>query len=93
MMYIMAIYVFYKGKWIIKGDLSIYTRTVSNYDDCRLLHLPSVRLSLAIKWNTPGNPNAHHDVMPCAPNKIPDFSHGVSYTLYCHCEYLMWKII
>lgn len=71
--------VLFEGKWIVQGDLSIFTRTVSNYGDCRLLHLPNVRLSLGIAWKTLGNPNAHHDVMPCAPEKVPDFSHGVSY--------------
>jgi len=29
---------------------------------------------IELEWLCLGNPNAHHDVMPCAPEKIPEFS-------------------
>ena len=28
----------------LQGDLDIYSKTASKYDDCRLLHLPNIRL-------------------------------------------------
>lgn len=36
------------GKIIIKGDLDVYVRTASKYDDCRLLHLPNVKVIIEI---------------------------------------------
>jgi len=29
---------------------------------------------IELDWLCLGNPNAHHDVMPCAPEKLPEFS-------------------
>jgi len=29
--------------------------------------------SIELDWLCLGNPTAHHDVMPCAPEKIPEF--------------------
>ncbi|XP_052800693.1 protein hobbit-like [Mya arenaria] len=61
-------------KFLLKGDLDIYARTASKYDDCKLLHLPNLKFCAKIDWLSLGDPNDHHLVMPCAPDKVPDYS-------------------
>ncbi|KAG5341355.1 K0100 protein, partial [Acromyrmex heyeri] len=63
-----------QGKIIIKGDLDVYVRTASKYDDCRLLHLPNVRLSIKLAWVCLGDPRDHHAAIPCAPDRLPEYS-------------------
>ncbi|XP_014209605.1 protein KIAA0100 [Copidosoma floridanum] len=62
------------GKIIVKGDLDVYVRTASKYDDCRLLHLPNVRLSIKLAWFCLGDPRDHHVAIPCAPDKLPEYT-------------------
>lgn len=62
------------GKIIFEGDLNVYVRTASKYDDCRMLYLPSVRLTFKITWICLGDGNDHHGVTPCAPDKLPEYS-------------------
>lgn len=35
---------FSTGRFVLKGNLDVYVRTASKYDDCRLLHFPSLKL-------------------------------------------------
>lgn len=63
-----------QGKIIIKGDLDVYVRTASKYDDCRLLHLPNVRLGIKLAWVCLGDPRDHHAAVPCAPDRLPEYS-------------------
>lgn len=62
------------AKIVTKGDLNIYVRTASKYDDCRLLHMPKLKLLFKLEWQCLGHPNDHYTVMPCAPDKIPEYS-------------------
>ncbi|CAH1098513.1 unnamed protein product [Psylliodes chrysocephalus] len=62
------------AKFVYKGDLNVYVRTASKYDDVQLLKLPNLKLILGIQWVCLGNPNDHHSVVQCAPDKVPEYS-------------------
>ncbi|CAG9812625.1 unnamed protein product [Phaedon cochleariae] len=62
------------AKFVYKGDLNIFVRTASKYDDVQLLKMPNVKLVLGIQWVCLGNPNDHHSVVQCAPDKVPEYS-------------------
>lgn len=62
------------AKFVYKGDLNIYVRTASKYDDVQLLKIPNLKLILNMEWVCLGNPNDHHNVIYCAPDKIPEYS-------------------
>lgn len=77
---------FFTGKILFEGDLNIYVRTASKYDDCRMLHLPSVRLTFKLNWISLGDSNDHHAIIPCAPDKLPEYSSNQ--VKFCSLSYL-----
>uniref|UniRef100_A0A1B0GN73 FMP27/BLTP2/Hobbit GFWDK motif-containing RBG unit domain-containing protein n=1 Tax=Phlebotomus papatasi TaxID=29031 RepID=A0A1B0GN73_PHLPP len=62
------------AKVMFKGELNVSVRTASRYDDCRLLHFPNLKLTFKLHWICLANPNDHHSVIPCAPDKLPEYS-------------------
>ncbi|XP_048519501.1 protein KIAA0100 isoform X2 [Dendroctonus ponderosae] len=62
------------AKIVFKGDLNIFVRTASKYDDVQLLKLPNLNLILGFHWVCLADPNDHHNVIYCAPDKIPEYS-------------------
>jgi len=70
---------FFPAKFIFKGHLKVLVRTASKYDDVCLLNLPNLKLSIKLKWSCLGDPNDHYSVMPCAPDKLPEYSSNQVY--------------
>ncbi|XP_022101959.1 protein KIAA0100-like isoform X3 [Acanthaster planci] len=68
--------------FLVKGDLDVYVRTASKYDDVRFMHLPNFRLEIGIAWLCFGDPDDHHSVLPCAPDKVPDHSRNEKHDSY-----------
>ncbi|KAG5900629.1 hypothetical protein JTB14_005906 [Gonioctena quinquepunctata] len=62
------------ARFVYKGDLNIFVRTASKYDDVQLLKMPNLKLVLGINWVCLGHPNDHHSVIQCAPDKVPEYS-------------------
>jgi hypothetical protein len=58
------------------GGVDVYVRTATKYDECQILHVPKAVFQANLKWVCRGPPNAHHNVMPCMPEKVPALSSG-----------------
>lgn len=39
-----------------------------------MLDLPNLKLTMELEWICLGEPNDHHSVMPCAADKVPEYS-------------------
>lgn len=70
------------GKIKIKGNFDVLLHTASKYDECRFVHIPNFDVTTTLDWNCLGNPFDHHSIMPCAPDKVPDYSSHLSHDSY-----------
>lgn len=70
------------GKIKIKGDFDALLHTASKYDECRFVHIPNLDVTAILDWNCLGNQHDHYSIMPCAPDKVPDYSSHHSHDSY-----------
>ncbi|XP_075969988.1 bridge-like lipid transfer protein family member hobbit isoform X2 [Anticarsia gemmatalis] len=70
------------GKLGFLGTLDVYVRTASKYDDCRVLRVPALRLSVKLGWQCVADPRDHHAVAPCAPTRLPEYSSNQEHDSY-----------
>ena len=57
---------------ILEGAVQLFVHTASKYDSCQILNFPHAKATLNLNWFCGGkDPNRHHYVVRCAPDKIP----------------------
>lgn len=69
-----SILVWQIGKITMFGNLDLFVHTESKYDERRIVHIPNVRINVDLNWICLGNQFDHYSVMPCAANKVPEYS-------------------
>lgn len=70
------------GRIKIKGDFDALLHTASKYDECKFVHIPNLDVTVILDWNCLGNSHDHYSIMPCAPDKVPDYSSHHSHDSY-----------
>ncbi|XP_028158685.1 protein KIAA0100-like, partial [Ostrinia furnacalis] len=70
------------GKLGFLGELNVFVRTASKYDDCRVLRVPALRLCAKLGWQCVGDPRDHHAQAPCAPTRLPEYSSNQEHDSY-----------
>ena len=74
MVFIKSIIEWTTSKINIKGLIDMTIHTASKYDDRRIIHLPHLDACVYLNWDCLGNQYDHHSVMPCAQDKVPEYS-------------------
>jgi len=69
-----SILVWQIGKITVFGNWDLFVHTESKYDERRIVHIPSVKINIDLNWICLGNQFDHYSVMPCAANKVPEYS-------------------
>ena len=69
-----SILVWQIGKITLFGNLDLFVHTESKYDERRIVHIPNVKINIDLNWICLGNQFDHYSVMPCAANKVPEYS-------------------
>uniref|UniRef100_A0A6A7FYG4 Protein KIAA0100-like n=3 Tax=Hirondellea gigas TaxID=1518452 RepID=A0A6A7FYG4_9CRUS len=64
------------------GDLNVFVRTASKYDDARLIRMPNLRLTIKLTWVCHGDPEDHHSVVLYAPDRLPEYSSNQEHDSY-----------
>lgn len=62
------------GKISVSSDVDVFVHTASKYDECRIIHLPDINIAFNLNWHCIGNTNDHHAVIPCARDKLPEYT-------------------
>ncbi|XP_032513347.2 protein hobbit [Danaus plexippus] len=70
------------GKLGFLGELKVFVRTASKYDDCRVLRVPALRLAVKLGWQVVGDARDHRAVTPCAPTRLPEYSSNQEHDSY-----------
>ncbi|XP_028967447.1 protein KIAA0100 [Galendromus occidentalis] len=69
-----AMVYWHNGRIICQGNLDQMIYTASRYHASHLLHFPNLKLSVKLTWRCLANPFDHHSMMPCATDKLPEYS-------------------
>lgn len=70
------------GKILIKGNIEMLVHTASKYDECKIVQLPNTSAQIYLNWDCVGNPYDHHSAVPCAPDKLPEYSSNQQHDSY-----------
>ena len=70
------------GKILILGNVDFLVHTASKYDECRIVYLPNIGAVIYLNWECLGNPYDHHSAIPCAPDKVPEYSSNQQHDSY-----------
>lgn len=70
------------GKILIKGNIDFLVHTASKYDECKIVQLPNTSAQIYLNWDCIGNPYDHHSAVPCAPDKLPEYSSNQQHDSY-----------
>ena len=70
--YYVFLFYYFPARLVLEGAVQLFVHTASKYDSCQILNFPRAKSTLNLNWFCGGKePNRHHYVVRCAPDKIP----------------------